>query len=162
VDSDHSVDADGSKWCKYGAKPELSSCAPLASIDGWSVGFSTRRDDPSNSGLQMRLRRPAPFRAIPIKSNKKLREIAESAVLGTPTGRAVAGRSRCVQAQFRMSAARGGAPINAGRSARKVALADIVFQLESDMGSARLRKLVVLVRRDMEVAVTPRRIVRVR
>ena len=49
--SDQSVDADASTRCKYGAKAEFcmaSSCGPLASTDGRSVGFSTRRDDPSN------------------------------------------------------------------------------------------------------------------
>jgi hypothetical protein len=45
------VHAGASTRCEYGAKAEFcmsSSCGPLASTDGRSVGFSTRRDDPSN------------------------------------------------------------------------------------------------------------------
>src|SRR5215510_11872051 len=67
--SDQSVDADASTRCKYGAKAEFcmaSSCGPLASTDGSSVGFSTRRDDPSNrefSSIDNDLRKMSPSTA---------------------------------------------------------------------------------------------------
>jgi hypothetical protein len=52
VISDQSVEPGASTRCKDGAKADLcmfSSCGLLTSIDDSSVGFSTRRDDPSNS-----------------------------------------------------------------------------------------------------------------